>query len=188
MPDTNHPIMKTLVLAIATSAAIAVPASPVDAQRRGSHASGVRFDVHLDFGWYGGLGAGFRVDVPIIPDGMIDARGVDDELVLSPGAEILFWDYYGNDHDSNVAFAPLIALQWNFYLSDDWSVFPELGVAMMFGDHWHHRHPHDPDGPNHAHVYIDPFLGGGARYHFSARNALLLRINWPAGLQVGITF
>ncbi len=113
---------------------------------------------------------------------------VDDELVLSPGAEFLFWDYYGRDHTSNVGIAPLVALQWNFYVSDKWSVFPELGVAMMFGDYWHHKHSHNDPGNDHGHVYVDPFLGGGARYHFSARNALLLRINWPAGLQIGITF
>ena len=191
MHDATHTSMKHLTLLVVGSLAIgALAPSSADAQRRGrraSHADSVRFDVHLDLGWYGGLGAGFRVDVPIVPDGMIEGN-VDDELVLSPGAEFLFWDYYGRDHTSNVGIAPLVALQWNFYVSDKWSVFPELGVAMMFGDYWHHKHSHNDPGNDHGHVYVDPFLGGGARYHFSARNALLLRINWPAGLQIGITF
>jgi hypothetical protein len=192
MRNATHASMKHLTLLVVGSLALcALAPTSAEAQRRrrASHADSVRFDVHVDLGWYGGFGAGFRVDIPIIPDGMIEASGVDDELVLSPGAEFLFWDYYDYDHSSSVGIAPLIALQWNFYLSDKWSVFPELGLALMIGDHWHHRHQHNnPDTGDHTHVFFDPFLGGGARYHFSARNALLLRVNWPAGLQIGITF
>jgi hypothetical protein len=155
------------VLAAAAALALAAPA-PARAQQR-DH--GVRFDVHLDFGWYANAGVGVRADIPVVPDGIVD--GVDDDLSLSLGAE-LFW-FYRNE---GFGVFPLAAMQWNFYLSEDWSLCPEIGVALWFG----------PDRNDHWRSPVAPFAGFGARYHFSVRNALLLRVTWPSGLQVGITF
>jgi hypothetical protein len=93
-----------------------------------------------------------------------------DDLTISPGADLLF-------NDGDVWFAVPVALQWNFYINQLWSVFPEMGLALLFG---HHHHKHD--------VAVDFLLAVGGRYHFSSRNALVLRIGWPIGLQFGITF
>lgn len=172
-------------LACVVLCAAAMPAA-ASAQGRDAYNGTVRIDAHVAFGWYGSFGLGARVDIPIVPDGIVD--GVDDDLAISPGLELLFWDWYGYRHSSAVGIAPLVALQWNFYLNDKWSVFPELGIAIMFGDYWHFRRRNDFYDPDRHYVYVSPFLGVGARYHFSDRNALLMRINWPAGLQVGITF
>jgi len=139
----------------------------------GSPRDSVTFDAHVDLGWYSSFGVGFRADITIVPNGIIDE--VDDDLAISPGAE-LFW-FYHDDYDG-VGLIPLVALQWNFYVSDDWSVFPELGVALLFA----------PNRNRFWRTFVAPFLGFGARYHFNERNALLLRLSWPAGLQVGITF
>ncbi len=140
--------------------------------------SQVRWDAHLDLGY--AFGAGFRADIPIVREGFID--NVADDLVISPGAELFFFDYHDYYRDSGVGFAPLVALQWNFYITPEWSAFPELGFAMLFGryGYWHDRHDRD--------VYASLFLGIGGRYHFNDKNALLLRLSWPAGLQFGITF
>jgi len=174
------------LIAAAGFAVLLLSTAPAEAQRgRGHTIDGVRFDVHLDFGWHQAFGVGFRVDIPIVPDGLVD--GVQDELALSPGAEFFFWNwrsrrnrdeylYYGD-----MGIWPLLALQWNFYLNDKWSIFPELGIAFFW--YWD-----DFDGGRNTHFGAHPFLGFGARYHFSSRNALLMRINWPAGLQIGITF
>jgi len=135
--------------------------------------SGVSFDVHLDLGYYGNLGAGFRADIPVVADGIID--GVDDDLRLSLGAE-MFW-FYHRDGDGLGVF-PIFALQWNFFLSSEWSVFPELGAALLFA----------PNRNRFFRTFLAPYLGLGARYHFGRRNALLLRVGWPGGLQIGITF
>lgn len=125
---------------------------------------GVRPEGHLNLGFHGDVGVGFRVDIPILAQGLLDT--VNDELAVSPGAELLFG---GND----IAIGVPVALQWNFYLTRDWSVFPELGLALFFDD-------------DHAHLHLLVALGG--RYHMSARNALFLRIGWPLGLQFGVTF
>ena len=160
-----------------------VPAS-AEAQRS-IMIQGVRPEVHVGLGWRGSVSVGFRVDIPIVPDGFID--GVNDEFALSPGAELYFWSFDDHNHpdDSGFGFAPLIAPQWNFYVSDEWSLFPELGLALLFGDrHHHHGRDYRSDGG----FDLDFFLGLGARYHFSTRSSFVMRLAWPFGLQLGITF
>lgn len=183
---------KAIVWALLISSGILLSASGAEAQRgRGRMIQGVRPEVHLDFGWHGAFGVGFRVDIPIVPDGFID--GVDDEFALSPGAEFFFFSYYNNHgvrghyyYDEGLAVWPLLAAQWNFYLNEDWSIFPELGIAMIFYTHTHRVS--DFGDETHSHIAFDPFFGFGARWHFNARNALLMRLSWPAGFQIGITF
>ena len=75
---------------------------------------------------------------------------------------------------------PIGAVQWNFYLPHNWSVFPELGVAAHVGFH------HDGWRGNDW-IYPWPDVGFGARYHFNRRVALLMRISTPGGFQFGVT-
>ncbi len=133
-----------------------------------------RFDLHVDFGWRQAYGVGGRLEFPIVPEGLLERA--DDDLTLSLGAEVFFPE---NRYGASVW--PLGALQWNFYLSDRWSVFPELGVVGFAGDDHHHDFVHT--GP-----IIAPFLGFGARLHISPRAALLARVSWPAGFQLGVAF
>ena len=62
-------------------------------------------------------------------------------------------------------------------LRDAQSVFPELGAAIFFG--------HGGRGNG---VGADILVALGGRYHLNDRNALVLRIGWPFGLQFGVTF
>lgn len=133
-----------------------------------------RFDLHVDVGWRQAYGVGGRVEFPIVPEGLL--QRADDDLTLSLGAEVFF-----PDNRYGAAVWPLAALQWNFYLSDRWSIFPELGVVAFAGDKHHNAFVHT--GP-----VIAPFVGFGARFHLSPRAALLARVNWPAGLQFGVAF
>ena len=180
---------------VATMATVLLgTAADAEAQRRGRgrKIDGVRFDVHLDAGWHQAFGVGFRVDIPIVPDGFIDS--VDDELAISPGGELFFWSWHGHrgrgnywDYRSDgVAFWPVVMAQWNFYLNESWSIFPELGMGIAF---WSYEHEHR-GGEIETHGEVRPFpsISFGARWHFTDRNALLFRINWPAGAQFGITF
>ncbi len=134
--------------------------------------SSFRVEAHLDFGWYGMLGVGVRLEVPLAPSGILTE--VDDELALSFGAELFY--FYGPRAGPGVY--PIVALQWNFFVGSNVSLFPELGVAFLFG----------PGRDAYWGTFVAPFFGLGFRYHFNARNALLLRVSWPAGLQVGVTF
>lgn len=131
-----------------------------------------RFEAHVAFGWYGAVGVGGRFEFPLVRQGLI--QGVDDELALSIGAEVFY--FYGPYLGLGVT--PLIALQWNFYLGPSVSIFPELGLAFIFG----------PQRERYWGTFVGPYLGFGIRFHFTDRNALLLRGSWPAGLQLGITF
>lgn len=131
---------------------------------------GIRPEVHLDLGYHADVGFGMRVDIPIVPEGLLlSAR---DDLAISPGADLLF-------DDGDVWVGIPVALQWNFYVAESWSIFPELGLALLVGEH--HRNRRND-------VHVDFLLAVGGRYHWSARNALVLRIGWPIGLQFGITF
>jgi len=172
-------------LALALALAVLAPA-PAAAQNQdteadasadsggGAHAarsSAVRFDVHVNVGWYRFFALGFRVDIPIVPDGLID--GADDELAITVGAEVAwFYRYKG------FGVFPVLALQWNFFLGQKWSIFPELGVAFLFG----------PQRNDYWSTFAAPHVAFGVRYHFSQRNALLARVAWPGGFQIGITF
>ncbi len=182
-------VLFTLILSL-TSAAAALSASPVEAQPPGNngqtHIQGVRIDVHGTIGWWWALGLGARVDIPIVGDGFIET--LDDEFGISLGADIAFvsWTYdhrcegYGCWNDWSLWF-PVVA-QWNFYLTPEWSVFPELGGAFVLYD----------CGPNDAKGVCalgSPVVSFGARWHFAPpRVALLLRVTFPFGAQIGITF
>lgn len=133
----------------------------------------IRFELHATFVWYGGVGGGGRVEFPLARNGIIE--GVDDELALSVGAELYFFYAPGA---VGIGVFPMLALQWNFYLSNVVSIFPELGLAFLFG----------PSRDRYWGAFIAPYLGLGLRLHFTARNAVLFRVGWPAGLQIGITF
>ena len=148
---------------------------------------GARVDLHGNVDRWGLFGAGGRVEFAIVPDGFINGN-VQDELALSFGADVFFAPIYfgGNYYDGGAYVIPIAAAQWNFYLGDRWSVFPEVGVALHVGfrqDGWY-----DKNGRGYGWLYAEPNLGVGARYHFTERVALLMRLSTPGGLQVGVTF
>ncbi len=133
---------------------------------------GARLDIHGNISLPHLFGVGARVDIPIVPNGVI--QGTRDEIALSPGAELMF---HRPPHDHETAgwgLWPVLAVQWNFYFQRKWSLFPELGVAAFA-----YYRPY--------HSWVVPFGSIGVRYHFSRRNALLFRIGFPSGLQVGVT-
>jgi hypothetical protein len=168
---------------------VATPAFAHETHHGANHNQirGVRFDVHANLDQYSMLGAGGRVEFPIVPDGFIGGK-VRDELALSFGADLFFAPTYWGDsgYYGGAYVVPIGVAQWNFYLGERWSVFPEAGIAVHVGiehDGWYDRH-----GRSYPWLYPTPDLGIGARCHFNDRVALLLRISTPGGLQAGVTF
>jgi hypothetical protein len=160
-------------------AATLFPAVAMAGDDFANHIHGVRADVHLNAGSYGLLGVGARLDLTLLPHGLIE--GVNDEIALSPGLDTFFVQAYHNQYyGGGFYWVPSVVVQWNFYLGDRWSIFPEAGLALYVGDA-----NYLPRGYG---VYAAADLGLGARYHFTERNALLMRISTPAGLQLGVTF
>jgi hypothetical protein len=162
----NLPTRRGSSLALALVASLALLAWPSSTC---AQISGVRPEVHLDLGYHADLGFGVRVDIPIVPEGLLTTAR--DDLAISPGVDLLF-------DDGEVWVGIPVALQWNFYINQSWSVAPEVGLALLLGHH--HRHHDD--------VAVDFLLAVGGRYHFNDRNALVLRIGWPIGIQFGVTF
>jgi hypothetical protein len=163
-----------VLLAIAPALGLALCGAAPAAAQESVMIDGVRPEIHVGLGWDAELGVGARVDIPIVPSGFVD--DAHDEFALSPGADVFF------DDGDGVGVAALLAAQWNFYLRPEWSVFPELGLALIFGDHDRGRRNDDDD------VRLRPLFAVGGRYHWSRRNALVLRVGWPLGIQVGVTF
>jgi hypothetical protein len=117
----------------------------------------VRFDLHAGFTYYLAVGLGLRVDLPVVPEGLLD--GTDEDIRIGLGVEA-FW-FFGDP--GGIAIWPLLAFQWNFYLNDRWSIFPELGGIFMFMDK-------DERGQFWK-SFIAPLAGFGVRYHFNERSS-----------------
>ncbi len=98
---------------------------------------GVELEPHLLVQWGdapyrtgAGVGIGFRASIPVIDPGPL--AKVNNTLAVSFGVDWAHfgdcrWDSpgcYGND------FWIPVVMQWNFYLTPWWSVFPELGFAV----------------------------------------------------------
>ncbi len=183
---------RTTILAVAFAAVATslASASTVEAQRN-NKIDGVRFDVHGDLGWWWAFGAGFRVDIPIVPDGFINGR-VEDEFAITFGGEAMFvnWDGWNGARRCNRygcwgdwSIWPEVAAQWNFYVNDKWSLFPELGLTVGI---------YDCDkgmGVRGVCASPSPLVSFGARWHFAPpRLALLFRVSYPFGFQIGLNF
>ncbi|MEB2321692.1 MAG: hypothetical protein OZ921_04205 [Sorangiineae bacterium] len=122
-----------------------------------------------------GLGVGFRGTVPLVKNGFVSS--INNSVGIGFGLD---WLRYGHGYedrneryDVNYAFIPVV-MQWNFFLSRQWSVFGEPGVAFHFVNH-------GPDA-------FDPFvLYLGGRWHFTERVTLTMRLGYPA-FSVGVSF
>jgi hypothetical protein len=167
---------------IACSAAGLLMAGPAFAsewitEEPNQHLNQVETEFHAILG-YGDVGAGFRVDLPILKQGF--SPSLNDNVALSLGADILNWP--SPDYQVTGMIIPVM-LQWNFFLTRRWSLFGEGGVA--FQDWFTHRANGDDKT-----FFVWPGLGAGARYYFKEGNypALVLRVGYPSGLSVGISF
>lgn len=141
------------------------------------------------FGHGSGYGVGFRGTIELVDNGFIKTinntigigfgldfvrygRGRGRCVAEGPARECV--DY---DDDVNVdnVWVPVV-MQWNFWLSRNWSVFGEPGLAVRF----------ESDSDDDLHVeYLQLYLGG--RYHFSENIALTMRVGYPT-FSVGLSF
>jgi hypothetical protein len=107
------------------------------------------------------FGVGFRGTVVLSDAGFI--RSVNDTVGLG----------FGIDWTHGTTWVPVV-MQWNFWVSEHWSVFAEPGVAFRWRDHYHELRP-------------DLTLYGGARWLFAPRVALTMRVGYPA-VSLGLSF
>ncbi len=160
-------------LAVGLAALLSAPAL-ADAQA--GPPPSVRLDIHGDFGWYHSFGAGARVDIPVVRDGFIRSSDVSDDLSISPGLEL--FSAYGPY--SGMGLIPMVMVQWNLYFAHQFSFFLEAGIALLFAPSGWSNHYYDQ--------VVAPVGQLGFRWHLSDAMALLIRVGWPAGTQIGVAF
>jgi hypothetical protein len=110
----------------------------------------------------GGVGAGFQGTFNVADQGFI--RRVNDSVGVGFGANFA----------TNERFLLSAAMQWNFWLSENWSVFGEPGVGLRFG-----KKGGKPD--------FWPHIGAGGRFHIERNITLTLRVGFPV-FAVGASF
>jgi hypothetical protein len=108
----------------------------------------------------GGIGAGFEGTFNIVDQGFI--KRVNDSVGVGFGV-----DWTNNNHWLLSA-----AMQWNFWLSENWSVFgaPGFGVRLLDDN-----------------VNFWPNFGAGGRFHFTPNFTLTMRLGFPVSA-VGVSF
>jgi len=134
-------------------------------------------EPHLLIGLWGipgpgddtGLGAGFRGSVVIVDNGFV--RTINNSVAISFGI-----DWMNFDDNDDFVWLP-VAMQWNFWLSPNWSVLGEPGLALRFNDD---RFRDDVD--------LDFVFYAGGRYHFSDTVSLTMRLGWPSAFSLGVSF
>lgn len=176
--------------------AIMAAATPADAEsiikNPGDHPP-YRFELepHGLLGWSGryggaGFGAGVRGTVVIVDNGFVPS--INNSVGITFGLDFLHYDgcyYAGYGCSANALLFP-VAMQWNFWLTPQWSVFGEPGLYIHHGfyDDYCNGAPNCRDR---SHTGVDIAFWGGGRFHFNDKIALTMRVGYPY-LSVGASF
>lgn len=146
-----------------------------------------------------GLGLGLRLTIPVVENGFIPQ--LNNSIAVSFGLDWLH--YWGEDltvgscsrwepgpggtsictevggelgGPSNYLMVP-VAMQWNFWLAEQFSAFGEPGLALYWEEGRYQSH---------GEFGVTPLLQIGGRWHFMPRSTLTLRLGYPA-LSLGVS-
>ena len=160
----NHGCFMRLLALSALAFSLATPAVAAPIEQPFSGRRPLTLGVHAGFAWYGnGVAFGARLGVPLVHNGFVST--INNSVYLSVGADVYNADYGGS---RGFAVGVPVALQWNFYFSEEWSAFVEAGVNLYFDDSG--RDPY----------YYNWGIGAiGGRYKFSDTVAVQLRLGSP---------
>jgi hypothetical protein len=140
-----------------------------------------------------GFGAGVRFSIPLMSPGFI--KTINDSIAISFGPDLVHFDSYRyncgggycyNGTDFWRLYFP-VAMQWNFWLTDKWSVFGEPGLVFRHDFVSDYCPPGVACTANGVHT-IDFAFWAGARFHFSDRVALTMRVGFPEAFSIGVSF
>jgi len=187
-------VASAIAISIAVSPSVARADSTI--KHPGDHPSyNVEAEPHIALGTdniyyrYGGFGIGGRFSIPIVHNGFVSS--INNSVAISFGVDAIHYDscYYGNDYGCSATylFFP-VAMQWNFYVGERWSVFGEPGLFLYKGfiDNCPPGFKGQCEAP--SNFGFRPFaLWLGGRYHFNENVALTLRIGWPS-VTFGVSF
>jgi hypothetical protein len=156
----------------------------------------VEIEPHGLIGWDGvfggtGFGVGARFGIPIVKNGFIPS--INNSVAISFGLDFLHYSTNCNWYrrggfrcNANYLFFP-VAMQWNFYVAQKWSVFGEPGLVLYHGffDDCVPGEEFCNNVP--SHTGVRPAFWAGGRYHFSETAALTMRIGYPS-FSIGVSF
>jgi hypothetical protein len=166
------------------------------------HTYSVELEPHAAVGFFvpaagNGFGIGGRATIPIVQNGFV--RTINNSVGIGFGIDWVHYNgcffvrnSFGDCAALNRIWLPVV-MQWNFYLSNHWSVFAEPGLAFAYSD-WGDGCVTDNAGrvfvcgPSPNRIDFEPviiFVGG--RYHFSDGASLTMRIGWPYA-SIGVSF
>lgn len=174
----------------------------------------LEIEPKLNLGFFGlfdyggnGWGPGVRFSIPLMSPGFV--KKINDSVAIGFGADFMRYsgykyyrdycpnknaacvDYYNHYDASFWALHLPVVMQWNFWLTDKWSVFGEAGVTL--------RHAFYRDDPYYntycsggfcrqgsANDFYFTFFAGG-RFHFNDNLALTFRIGHPIDASIGLS-
>ena len=143
-----------------------------------------------------GVGPGVRVSIPLVRPGFIPT--INNSVAISFGLDLMRYSgysYYGRcdavrcygyDPGSFWSLDFPVAMQWNFWLTDRWSVFGEPGLAFrhaFYSDAYCDRRYYSCGSRDD--FYLALFAGG--RFKFNDSIALTMRIGHPVLFSAGIS-
>jgi len=138
-----------------------------------------------------GFGVGFRGTVELVDNGFIPS--INNTVGIGFGVDIVRYGRgrlrctrrdpvdvcvaFDDDFSVTNVWLPVV-MQWNFWLSRNWSVFGEPGLGLRL------ELAEEADDE----IVVDPFLfSAGGRFHFSDSATLTLRVGYPT-FSVGVSF
>jgi hypothetical protein len=148
-----------------------------------------------------GLGAGVRFSIPVMKNGFIPK--INNNVAISFGADWLHYGggcgyyyagYAGGSCGADYLFFP-VALQWNFYVAKQWSVFAEPGLAVYHAFYDDYCTVYAAGSPAYnackfgqpSTTFVVPVFQVGGRWHASDKIALTLRLGYPT-VDFGVSF
>jgi hypothetical protein len=176
-----NPMIKRLVFACILVVPSSVRAEESILKKEEHPSYFVELDVHGLFAYWGlplalgrystvGFGPGVRASFNILKNGFLP--DINDSVAIGVGADLLF------DIDNSVRFVVPVVLQWNFWVTQHWSVFGEPGVAISF----------PMSAPQGAEpVYLSPALFVGVHYNFNDHVTFVARLGYPMST-IGVSF
>lgn len=136
-----------------------------------------------------GFGAGFRGTVVIVPNGFVPT--INNSVGIGFGLDLVHYSHgrphcvrdpltsgvcNPDDSESVNSFWFPVVMQWNFFLSREWSVFGEPGLALRYASL-----------PGTHEANLDPQFYLGGRWHFADQMTLTMRLGYPT-FSVGVSF
>lgn len=116
-----------------------------------------------------GFGPGARLTVPVMHNGFVQT--INNSIAVGVGFD---WIHFGSfDTEAVDDFFIPIVLQWNFWLTEQWSVFGEPGFAPLLRTQ--------------DRSTVTGVINGGARWLISENFTVMFRAGYPIS-SIGISF